>query len=302
MAKPPTTGVGPLLVWSMLLYAPRQEHHPGTMIDFSGWWYNWEWSGEEFSTPPSWLRICAITAGGVGLASVLATWWMMALPGPAWAFALMVPGLVIEATTHSVVGEWRNLLISYGLVLFIAGVFALMAFELPNESVRSGFAMFAPCLTIGVGPLTSRTVEASLFSLRMVDRVKDQQELVRAALAGEGSALVVRVEHSDDDEAKLFVLGEAGQTLRARWEMLNRRPFAYSGVHLLLQEPEIGDMEAGEDYRGNVRRLVACKKVAFLGRKPSALSSSAYFDEVRAALIVLALEHALVAIVALSLA
>lgn len=264
------------------------------MIDFGGWASNWEWSGYSYAEPPAWSGVVITIPAIAGLCCVALS---LAGAGGAglWLFAAIGAALLIELVSRDGLDDKHILYVSYALSTVFAGALALVALRIAEDSLRVKFAVLAPCLVFALGPITSRAFAATLFSLRMVGVAKEHQALTRAALAGEGQGIVVRSERNDGDDVILTTVGEAaGQTLVATREVLDLEYPPHAGSHYFLAAPSFGDTEA-TGYRGESaqRRILGIKSFFFVGRKPESLRPSYYWDEVRAGIVFVLLEHSI---------
>jgi hypothetical protein len=265
------------------------------MIDFGGWASNWEWSGYTYGETPAWSTWVLAIPAIFGLACVALSLGGVDSVRVSWLAAALSAAGLIEAFARGGLDDKRLLLTSYALSAIFAGVFALISLRMSNEALRLEFASAAPSLVFGFGPITSRAFGATLFSVRMVDFAKKQVALTRATLAGEAHARVVRTERSEGDDVLLTATGEAaGEALVASRGVLKTRHSPSTGTHFLLEAPSYGDTEAS-GYRGQSarRRVLAAEWVHFLGQRPEAVSPSYYWDEVRAGILFIVLEHAI---------
>jgi hypothetical protein len=273
------------------------------MIDFGGWASNWEWSGYAYGERPTWsaylltipafVSLCCIALSLVGVGEEAL--WLAGAVGAAF---------VIEIVSRDGIDDKLLLYASYSLSTVFAGLSALAALRMSDDAVRLDFALAAPCLMFAFGPATSRAFAATLFSLRMVRHAKEQRALASASLSGDADALVVRVESVDGENVVLTTLGEAsGQTLVATREVLEIRYGPSKGTHYLLEVPSFGDTETN-GYRGESaqRRVLATKDSHYLGWKAEPLSPSHYWDEVRAGIVFVLVEHSILSGIAWFLA
>jgi hypothetical protein len=265
------------------------------MIDFGGWASNWDWSGYSHGELPHWIESVLVIPTFVAAGCIVLSYNGVGEAGIWWTLGALGAALIIEFVTRSGFDEPRLVLVSYWLSTIFGGVLALVALRMSDGAPREGFAVAAQCLVFAFGPITSRAVAATCFSLRMVDYAKNQGDLARAALAGEGSALVVRAEGIAGEDLSLTTVGEAaGQKLTATLQALRLQRQPSTGTHFLLEAPRLGDTET-IGYRGESarRRVLAVERAHYLGQKPETLRAGYYWDEVRAGIVFVLVEHSI---------
>jgi hypothetical protein len=273
------------------------------VIDFSGWWDNWEWSGTIYTDVPSRLKSATAMLGAVGMIGVIGSWIRLGVLPPLWALGLVAAGLAIDVASQVVADEWQLLIVSYGTSALAAGALALLALWIPAPDVRASFASIAPCLVVAGGPITTRAIGATVYAHSMIDFVIQREKQVAAALAGETEHLVARIERVHGNAVELLTLGEHQRPLRTTWSALKRSHKLDANDHLLIESAEIGDPEV-DGYRNTeqARRLMACASSRYLGRSTQTMPANRYWDEVRAGIVLLVLWHAAIGIIAVVLA
>lgn len=265
------------------------------MIDFRGWASNLEWR-DYFGDAPAWLPYILGIPAIPGMACVF-----LALPSSNMLLSLPIVALgvaiLFEAFSREGFDQASLLFVSYEVSAIFAGILAFVGLQLEDTAMGQAFAAVAPALVFGFGPVTSRAISATFFPMRVVEFLEEKAELIRAAIAGEVDAIVVRVERVEGPDIDLATAGEAaGQDLVATLDVLGMKRAPPLTAHFLLEEPTLGERETS-DYRGTSarRRVLATKKPHYLGLEPTAGRPSMFWDEVRAGIVMILTGHATLA-------
>lgn len=267
-------------------------------MDFSGWWFNWEWDGSIYGEPPPWLVRAGAAAGALGAAAWIAGWTSGRVDGA--SMGLFVAALALGlALSWTLAFEHRTAVVVLGNLALACGASALAART--EWAGAIALASRGPIvLALGL-PLLTRIWGATSFSISLDhDGAALDARAVRAE-AGEGTELLLRLEEGNDGDGPMrarVLRGEAGEevvvarALLGRWGERATRPKG-DGLHVLVDGAVFGERRVADDrsYRGGepLRAIESATGVdlVFWRRR-----TYTFRGEIAAGMFVLALFHA----------
>lgn len=273
------------------------------VLDFSGWATSFDWQGIVSGRVPGWLLAGASLLGAAGGVLLVSSWTSLGVGVGAWlALAgLALAGLVIDGTTVGSM-ELRPVVLGHAHSLGLAGGAAYLA----SRSGDSTLAQVIACVAVASAPLLTRIWCATLFSREMVGRAEELGRLAAEALRGSSAVVLLEVKNERDDGFELSICRTDGDLpARAPKSLLAARRYVRPGHHYLLEQPDISEPAPEPIGYRDARRVAwveAGARLWWFSFDRLGTPASAFAEEVRAGVVVVAAHHALVAAVAWALA